>query len=125
MKVKIAKTIDMNQIPTEARRMLDQAKNHLTYGLPESMNRVTMNSLSSNGEEFFQTIETIDLFRQELAVLDESMQEVQNILKGYKEAIMPEVKQPEEEYSEEGTVQISDIEEEYEYETDEVEDEEG
>ena len=116
MKVKISKTVDIGQIPTEVRRMLDQAKNHLIYGLPESMNRVTMNSLSSSGEEFFQTIEIIDLFRKELAALDESVQEVQNILKGYKEAVMPEVKQPEEEYSEEETVQISDIE---------VEDEEG
>jgi len=97
----------------------------LIYGLPANMNRVTMKSLSSNGEEFFKTIEEIDLFRKELTALDESVQEVQNILKGYKEAVMPEVKQPEEEYSEEETVQISDIEEEYEYETDEVEDEEG
>ena len=125
MKVKISKTIDIGQIPTEVRRMLDQAKNHLIYGLPANMNRVTMKSLSSNGEEFFKTIEEIDLFRKELTALDESVQEVQNILKGYKEAVMPEVKQPEEEYSEEETVQISDIEEEYEYETDEVEDEEG
>tara|TARA_R110000851_G_scaffold301038_1_gene457329 strand:- start:253 stop:636 length:384 start_codon:yes stop_codon:yes gene_type:complete len=120
MKVKISKTIDIGQIPTEARRMLDQAKNHLVYGLPESMNQITRNSLSSNGEEFFKAIETIELFRQELAVLDESMQEVQNILKGYKEAIMPEVEPPvvehsEEEYEEEEADQVSDIEEVYEY----------
>ena len=120
MKVKISKTIDIGQIPTEARRMLDQAKNHLVYGIPESMNQITRNSLSSSGEEFFQTIETIDLFRKELAVLDESMQEVQNILKGYKEVIMPEVEPPvvehsEEEYEEEEADQVSDIEEVYEY----------
>ena len=112
MKVKISKTIDIGQIPAETRRMLDQAKNHLVYGLPESMNQITRKALSSNGEEFFKAIETIELFRQELTALDESMQEVQNILKGYKEAVMPEAKppvveHPEEEYEEE--------EEEHEY----------
>ena len=79
------------------------------------MNKVTMYSLTSRGEEFFQTIDMIDAFRQELAAFDESLQEVQNILTGYKEAVMPEPEPaPEEEYGEE-----------YVYETDEVEDEEG
>mgnify|MGYP003657003779 FL=1 len=90
MKVKISKTIDIGQIPTETRRMLDQAKNRLVYGLPESMNQVAFYSLSSRGEDFFQTIAKIDLFRQELSTLDESMQEIQNILVGYKQVLMPE-----------------------------------
>ena len=71
MKVKMSKTIDMNQIPNEVRRMLDQIKNNLSYGLPEGMNRVTMYSLSSRGEEFFQAVEAIDSLRQDLAAFDE------------------------------------------------------
>jgi|TARA_R110000824_G_scaffold83376_1_gene208815 hypothetical protein len=96
MKVKISKTIDIGQIPTETRRMLDQAKNRLVYGLPESMNQVAFYSLSSRGEDFFQTIAKIDLFRQELSTLDESMQEIQNILVGYKQVLMPEPEHSEE-----------------------------
>ncbi len=101
MKVKISKTIDMNQIPNEVRRMLDQIKNKLVYGLPENMNQVTMHSLSSRGEEFFLAIDAIDAFRQQLATLDESLQEVQNILVGYKEALMPESKDTEGETNDE------------------------
>jgi len=126
MKVKIAKTVDMNQIPNEVRRMLDQIKNNLSYGLPEGMNRVTMYSLSSRGEEFFQAVEAIDSLRQDLAAFDESLQEVQNILTGYKEAVMP--KAEEEEYDEEWLAQEeaeTEKRQAYTYDADEVEDEEG
>lgn len=126
MKVKIAKTIDMNQIPNEVRRMLDQIKNNLSYGLPEGMNRVTMYSLSSRGEEFFQAVEAIDSLRQDLAAFDESLQEVQNILTGYKDAVMP--KAEEEEYDEEWLAQEeaeTEKRQAYTYDADEVEDEEG
>tara|TARA_R100000152_G_C6637591_1_gene83231 strand:+ start:100 stop:495 length:396 start_codon:yes stop_codon:yes gene_type:complete len=98
MKVKITKTIDLHQIPVEARKMLDQIKNHIVYGLPEKINQVTAYSLSTRGEEFFLSIDAIDSFRQELAAVDESLQEVQNILSGYKKAVMPE---QEEDYNEE------------------------
>ena len=99
MKVKITKTIDMHQIPSEARKMLDQTKNNLVHGLPDKMNNVCMHALSSQGETFFKAIELIDSFRQELASFDESLQEVQNILVGYKKAMMPEP-EPEEPHSE-------------------------
>ena len=131
MKVKIAKTIDMNQIPNEVRRMLDQIKNNLSYGLPEGMNRVTMYSLSSRGEEFFQAVEAIDSLRQDLAAFDESLQEVQNILTGYKEAVMPKDPEPpavKEEYDEEWLAQEeaeTEKRQAYTYDADEVEDEEG
>jgi hypothetical protein len=105
MKVKITKTIDVNQLPNELRKMLDQAKNSLAYGLPESMNQVVMRSLSSKGEEFFQAIDLIDSLRQELAALDESLQEIQNIFSGYKEAIMPESEPVKDEPSPEWTKQ--------------------
>jgi hypothetical protein len=127
MKVKIAKTVDMNQIPNEVRRMLDQIKNNLSYGLPEGMNRVTMYSLSSKGEEFFQTIEMIDSLREQLSGFDESLQEVQNILAGYKEAVMPPSPE-EEEYDEEWLAQEeakTEKRQAYAYDADEVEDEEG
>ena len=130
MKVKVSRTIDMSQIPTEARRMLDQAKNNLVYGLPERMNQAIMLSLSSQGEIFFQSIDSIDSLRQDLAHLDESLQEVQNILKGYKEAVMPSedatsdkinqdwVDSQEAEY-EKRLSQIDDIDEESEVENEE------
>tara|TARA_R100001079_G_C4327361_1_gene101632 strand:- start:121 stop:531 length:411 start_codon:yes stop_codon:yes gene_type:complete len=90
MKVKITKTIDVNNLPVEVRRMLDQAKNNLVYGLPESINQVLMHCYSSEGQVFFQAIDLIDSLRQDLAHLDESLQEAQNILSGYKKAVMPE-----------------------------------
>ena len=37
MKVKITKTIDAGDIPSESRRMLDSAKNKLLYGLPNGI----------------------------------------------------------------------------------------
>ena len=128
MKVKMSKTIDMNQIPNEVRRMLDQIKNNLSYGLPEGMNRVTMYSLSSRGEEFFQAVEAIDSLRQDLAAFDEQLQEVQNILTGYKEAVMPKAEEEEEEYDEEWLAQEeaeTEKRQAYTYDADEVEDEEG
>tara|TARA_R100000152_G_C6755185_1_gene178901 strand:+ start:862 stop:1266 length:405 start_codon:yes stop_codon:yes gene_type:complete len=104
MKVKITKTIDINDIPIEIRKMLDQVRSTLAYSAYEKMNQVTHQSLSSQGEMFFQAIDSIDLLRQELATVDESLQEVQNILSGYRDALMP----PEED--------SSYLEEEAEYE---------
>ena len=135
MKVKITKTIDLHQIPAEARRMLDQAKNNLVYGLPESMNQIVLHSLSSQGEVFFQAIDYLDSIRQDLASLDESLQEVQNILVGYKEAVMPPEPRLEQEQDEEQDQEWLDNEEaEYEKlmsqvdgseDTSEADDEEG
>jgi len=127
MKVKISKTIDMNQIPNEVRRMLDHIKNNLSYGLPDKMNQIVMCSLSNQGEEFFQTIELIDSFRQELASFDETLQEAQNVLVGYKKALMPD-HQDEEEYDEKWLAQEeaeTEKRQAYTYDADEVEDEEG
>lgn len=94
MKVKITKTIDMANLPGETRRMLDQAKNELMYGLPDQMSSIVRASLSSQGQEFFQTIDLIDQFRQNLAAFDDNLQEIQNVLTGYKNAVMPEPPQP-------------------------------
>ena len=107
MKVKITKTINMDQIPTEVRRMVDQAKNTIVYGLPEIINEVVYNCISSRGEVFFKTIDSIDSARKELAALDESLQEIQNILVGYKNALMP----PEQEQEEENDQEWADQEE--------------
>lgn len=94
MKVKITKTIDMANLPGETRRMLDQVKNELMYGLPDQMSSIVRASLSSQGQEFFQTIDLIDQFRQNLAAFDDNLQEIQNVLTGYKNAVMPEPPQP-------------------------------
>ena len=89
MKVKISKTIDINQIPGEVRRMIDQAKNDLLYGLPDQMSQVARSSLSPHGQEFFSTIEMIDGFRKNLSVFDQTLQEIQVVLTGYRDAVMP------------------------------------
>jgi|TARA_R110000737_G_scaffold348114_1_gene381254 hypothetical protein len=136
MKVKISKTIDINQIPGEVRRMLDQAKNDLLYGLPDQMSQVVRSSLSSDAEEFFTTITMIDAFRQNLAAFDQNLQEIQSVFSGYKNALAPppdegpakEYEEPEEELGEKWIAQEqprTDMPREYAYETDEVEDEEG
>lgn len=124
MKVKITKTVEDNQIPAEIRRMLDQYKNTLMYTMPDQMSAIIRASLSTDASEFFSTIERLDDFRRELASLDESLNEVQNVLTGYKDALMP----PEPELNQEWIDK-----EEAEYEklmsrvggVEEVEDEEG
>ena len=75
----------------KTRRMLDGAKNRIMYGLPDQMAEIVRMSLSSQGEEYFQTIPLIENFRKELEALDESLQETQNIIQGYKDALMPPV----------------------------------
>ena len=125
MKVKITKTIDDSQIPAEVRRMLDQYKNTLMYAMPDRMSAIVRASLSADGTEFFSAIELLDGFRQELASLDDNLNEVQNVLAGYKKALMP---QPPEQ---EGEEQLVNEEAGYEkfmpgmVDTDEVKNEEG
>ena len=89
MRVKITKTVDLSDLAGESRRMLDQAKNKIMYGLPDQMSQIVRVSLSNQAEEFFQAIELIDKFRQQLAAIDENLQEVHNIMQGYKDALMP------------------------------------
>ena len=89
MKVKITKTIDDNQIPAEVRRMIDQCKNTLMYTMPDQISAIVRASLSTDGVEFFSTIEMLSAFRQELAHMDESLGETQSVLSGYKDALMP------------------------------------
>jgi len=89
MRIKITKTVDMNDLAGETRRMLDQVKNKIMYGLPDQMSQIVRTSLSNQGEEYFQTIDLIDQFRQQLAAIDENLQEVHNIMQGHKDALMP------------------------------------
>ena len=89
MKVKITKTIDANQIPAESRKMFDLVKHSLTNAVPEKLNNAARYLYSSKAEEFFYAIEVIDSLRQDLATLDEALQETQNILSGYKQAVFP------------------------------------
>ena len=89
MRIKITKTVDMNDLAGETRRMVDQVKNKIMYGLPDQMSQIVRTSLSNQGEEYFQTIDLIDQFRQQLAAIDENLQEVHNIMQGYKDALMP------------------------------------
>ena len=127
MKVKITKTVDDNQIPAEVRRMLDQNKNTLMYAMPDQMSSIIRASLSTDGVEFFSTIELIDNFRTQLASLDENLNEAQNVLIGYKNALMPPETETDQEW-------IDNEEAEYEKlmsrvdgadDMEEIEDEEG
>jgi hypothetical protein len=121
MKVKITKTIEDNQIPAEVRRMLDQYKNTLMYTMPDQMSAIVRASLSTEGTEFFSTIEMLGVFRQELASLDENLNEVQNVLSGYKDALIPKTPSPEEPHSEAeyekvmSQIDRSDVEERSDY----------
>ena len=101
MKVKITKMVDDNQVPAEIRRMLDQYKNALMYAMPDQMSAIVRASLSTDGAEFFSVIQLVDAFRQELASLDENLNEVQNVLVGYKNALMPPEDESEDDYDEE------------------------
>ena len=89
MRVKITKTVHLNDLAGETRRMLDGIKNKIVYALPDQVSQIVKMSLSNSAEEYFQTIEFIDSFRKELSAIDESLQEVENIMQGYKEAITP------------------------------------
>ena len=127
MRVKIAKTLHINDIPGETRRMLDAAKNKMMYSMPDSMSEIVRMSLSNQGSEYFQTIELIEAFRTQLAALDESLQETQNIIQGYKDAIIPPEQPPEQQHDEEWLAneeaeyekfmsQVADLQEEFDEE---------
>ena len=88
MRVKITKTIDVNDVAGETRKILDTIKNKIVYGMPDEMSEIVRMSLSSNGGEYFQTIELIENFRKHLTALDENLSEVQNIIQGYKDVVM-------------------------------------
>ena len=124
MKVKITKTIEDNQIPAEVRRMLDQYKNTLMYAMPDQMSAIVRASLATDANEFFSAIDMLDNFRQELTSLDENLNEVQNVLVGYKDALFPPDTEPDQEW-------VDNEEAEYEKfmsqasELEEAEDEEG
>jgi hypothetical protein len=141
MQVKITKTIDINEIPGETRRMIDKIKNRIVYGLPDVALQVIRANASTQAEEYFQAIEFIDLLRDSLKSIDEDLQEVQNIITGHKSAIMPKEEveanpptqeEPETQEEEQVTQEwLDNREAEYEKlmsqigDIDEVEDEEG
>ena len=113
MRIKITKTLNMNDLAGETRRMLDQVKNNIMYSMPDQMAQIVRASLSNQGEEYFLAIDMIDSFRQNLAAIDENLQEVQNIMQGYKDALMPP--EPEAEKQEEHNAEWA-ANEEAEYE---------
>ena len=89
MRVKITKSVHLNDIAGETRRMIDDIKNRLMYRMPDEMSKIVRASLSNIGAEYFLTIDLIDNFRKELALLDENLLEAQSIIQGYRDAIMP------------------------------------
>lgn len=94
MRIKITKTVHMNDLAGETRRMLDQVKNKIMYGLPDQVSQIVKTSLSNQGEEYFLTIDLIEQFRQQLAAVDENLQEVHNIMQGHREALLPPEQEP-------------------------------
>tara|TARA_R100000234_G_C4997117_1_gene178489 strand:- start:1263 stop:1634 length:372 start_codon:yes stop_codon:yes gene_type:complete len=89
MRVKITRTTDVSRLAGEIRRMMYMANSALCDDLPHYFGEAIRSSLSNEGQEFFSTIENIDEFRKRLADYDESLQEIQNILTGYKSATTP------------------------------------
>jgi hypothetical protein len=90
MRVKITKTIDISDIATETRRMLDLIKSRIMYRLPDNMAKIIRTSLSNQGEEYFYTIDLINELRQELAAIDQDLGEISNIMDGHKSALSAE-----------------------------------
>lgn len=115
MKIKITKTVDDTQIPAEVRRMLDQCKNRLLYTLPDQMSSVVRASLSVEAAEFFSAIDMLTSFRQELASIDESLAEAQNVLVGYRDVLMPS-EEKSEQHDEEWMLKDEDLEEDFDEE---------
>ena len=74
MRVKITKTVDESELPVETRRIIDQVKNKIVYGLPDQISQIVRASLPNQGKEYFQAIDLIDQFRQNLAGIDENLQ---------------------------------------------------
>ena len=72
MRVKITKTVHINDLAGETRRMLDGIKNRVMYSMPDSISEIVKMSLSSSGDEYFRSIEMIENFRKELSTLDDS-----------------------------------------------------
>ena len=107
MRAKITKTVDIGDIPAESRRMIDQVKNVLLYYMPEKMSEIVKYSLSNKAEEYFHAVELIKLFREHLSNYDESLQEIENIMNGYKDYIYKkaEEEQGELQQHESGSVQ--------------------
>ena len=122
MRVNITKSLHVNEIPKEVRSMIDKIHKYMSYDLQNNLQNIVRLSLSSNSEEFFSSAEHIDAFRKELATIDTAFQGCQNIIRGYKDVVAapqevepPAAEHSEEEYDEEETDQVSDIEEVYEY----------
>lgn len=90
MRVKITKTIDISDIATETRKMLDLIKNRISYRLPDKMSKITRVSLSNQGEEYFHAIDLIGELREELAAIDQGLDEITNIMDGHKSALLAE-----------------------------------
>ena len=100
MRAKITKTVDIGDIPAESRKMIDQVKNVLVYYMPEKMSEIVMYSLSNKAEEYFHAAELLKLFREYLKSYDESLQEIENIMLGYKDYVYKKAKQEQEQSQE-------------------------
>lgn len=98
MRAKITKTVDIGDIPAESRKMIDQVKNVLVYYMPEKMSEIVKYSLSNNAEEYFHATELIRLFREHLKNYDESLQEIENIMLGYKDYVYKKAEEQQQEH---------------------------
>ena len=53
MRVKITKTVDVDDLDGETIRILDQIKNRVMYSIRDQMSQLVRTSLSNRGEEYF------------------------------------------------------------------------
>lgn len=123
MKVKITKTVDIDSVPKEVRNMIDSAKKDLEHSLVQSFSNVVRDCLSNSAEEFFQSLQSMSEFREDLRKFDENLQEVYNVLEGYRDYLT----QPSSDHvpsPEEASDQETHCEEELEKDTSSKEEEE-
>ena len=110
MKIKFTKTIPLDDLPGETRRIIDVIKNKIVYALADRASQVARSSLSTDGQEYFSTIRLIDLLRQDLASIDSELQEVNNILIGHRDALMPPKNKEDSDVEEENQAHVEDVE---------------
>jgi len=110
MKIKFTKTIPLDDLPGETRRIIDVIKNKIVYALADRASQVARSSLSTDGQEYFSTIQLIDLLRQDLASIDSELQEVNNILIGHRDTLTPPENKEDSDVEEENKAHVEDAE---------------
>jgi len=96
-KVTISKAVALDDVPAEIRTMVDKTQKELCYTIPDIMKTIQMKVFSNSGDDFFQTVALLEYLRVELKKVDTNIEECVGILSGYKEIMMEQLTQKEQE----------------------------